>query len=105
LATQVPAYNEVSKFLPVRRDLAMVVDQNISAQTMIDAIIAEQIPQLKTVKLFDVYHGKGVPENKKSLAFLVLMQDTCKTMVDEEVDTIVAKILNNWSSKFAASLR
>jgi phenylalanyl-tRNA synthetase beta chain len=33
------------------------------------------------------------------------MQDTCKTMVDEEVDTIVAKILNNWSSKFAASLR
>jgi len=105
LATQVPAYTEVSKFLPVRRDLAVIVDQNISAQAMIDAIIAEQIPQLQTVKLFDVYHGKGVPENKKSLAFLVLMQDTCKTMVDEEVDTIVAQILNNWSSKFAASLR
>ncbi|HWU66188.1 MAG TPA: phenylalanine--tRNA ligase subunit beta [Methylophilus sp.] len=105
LATQVPAYTEVSKFLPVRRDLAVIVDQNVSAQAMIDAIIAEQIPQLQTVKLFDVYHGKGVPENKKSLAFLVLMQDTCKTMVDEEVDTIVAQILNNWSSKFAASLR
>jgi len=105
LATQVAVYTEVSKFLPVRRDLAMVVDQNVSAQAMIDAIIFEQIPQLQTVKLFDVYHGKGVPENKKSLAFLVLMQDTCKTMVDEEVDTIVAQILNNWSSKFAASLR
>lgn len=105
LATQVPAYTEVSKFLPVRRDLAVVVEQNISAQTMIDAIISEQIPQLQAVKLFDVYHGKGVPENKKSLAFLVLMQDTCKTMVDEEVDTIVARILNNWSSNFAASLR
>ncbi|WP_018985783.1 phenylalanine--tRNA ligase subunit beta [Methylophilus methylotrophus] len=105
LATQVPAYAEVSKFLPVRRDLAVIVDQNTSAQTMIDAIISEQIPQLQMVKLFDVYHGKGVPENKKSLAFLVLMQDTCKTMVDEEVDTIVARILNNWSSNFAASLR
>ncbi|MDT7849407.1 phenylalanine--tRNA ligase subunit beta [Methylophilus sp. VKM B-3414] len=105
LATQVPAYGEVSKFLPVRRDLAVIVDQNVSAQTMIDAIIAEQIPQLQTLKLFDVYQGKGVPENKKSLAFLVLMQDTCKTMVDEEVDTIVARILNNWSSNFAASLR
>lgn len=105
LATQVPAYSEVSKFLPVRRDLAMIVDQNVSAQAMIDAIVSEQIPQLQTLKLFDVYQGKGVPENKKSLAFLVLMQDTCKTMVDEEVDTIVARILNNWSSNFAASLR
>jgi phenylalanyl-tRNA synthetase beta chain len=103
--TQVPAYKEVSKFLPVRRDLAMVVDQNISAQAMINAIIAEQIPQLQMVKLFDVYQGKGVPENKKSLAFLVLMQDTAKTMVDEEVDAIVAKILKNWSSNFSAVLR
>jgi phenylalanyl-tRNA synthetase beta chain len=105
LATQVPVYSEVSKFLPVRRDLAMIVDQNVSAQTMIEAIILEQIPQVQTLKLFDVYQGKGVPENKKSLAFLVLMQDTCKTMVDEEVDTIMARILNNWSSNFAASLR
>lgn len=104
-AKQVPAYQEVSKFLPVRRDLAMVVDQNVSAQAMIEAIIAEQIPQLQTVKLFDVYQGKGVPENKKSLAFLVLMQDTGKTMVDEEVDTIVARILKNWSSNFSAALR
>ena len=105
LATQVPRYTEVSKFLPVRRDLAMVVDQNVTAQAMIEAVMAEQIPQLQTVKLFDVYQGKGVPENKKSLAFLVLMQDTCKTMVDEEVDAIVSKILNNWTSNFAASLR
>lgn len=103
--SHVPAYQEVSKFLPVRRDLAMVVDQNISAQAMINAIIAEQIPQLQMVKLFDVYQGKGVPENKKSLAFLVLMQDTAKTMVDEEVDAIVAKILKNWSSNFSAVLR
>jgi phenylalanyl-tRNA synthetase beta chain len=103
--SQVPAYHEVSKFLPVRRDLAMVVEQNISAQDMINAIIAEKIPQLQTVKLFDVYQGKGVPENKKSLAFLVLMQDTGKTMVDEEVDTIVAQILKNWSSNFSATLR
>lgn len=105
LATQVPAYQEVSKFLPVRRDLAIVVDQNVSAQAMIEAIEKEKIPQLQTVKLFDVYQGKGIAENKKSLAFLVLMQDTCKTMVDEEVDAIVAKILHNWSSNFAASLR
>ncbi|MFD1121763.1 phenylalanine--tRNA ligase subunit beta [Methylophilus flavus] len=103
--SHVPAYQEVSKFLPVRRDLAMVVDQNISAQDMINAIIAEQIPQLQSVKLFDVYQGKGVPENKKSLAFLVLMQDTAKTMVDEEVDTIVSQILKNWSSNFSAVLR
>lgn len=103
--SQVPVYEEVSKFLPIRRDLAMVVDQSVSAQAMIDAVMNEKTPQLKQLKLFDVYKGKGVPEGKKSLAFLVLMQDTCKTMVDEEVDAIVAKILTNWSSNFAASLR
>lgn len=105
LATQVPAYSEVSKFLPVRRDLAMVVDEKCSAQAMIDAVMQAQIAQLQQVKLFDVYQGKGVPENKKSLAFLVLMQDTCKTMVDEEVDAIIARILEIWSTQFAATLR
>jgi phenylalanyl-tRNA synthetase beta chain len=103
--SRVSAYEEVSKFLPVRRDLAVLVDQTVSAQAMIDSVLEEKIPQLQQLKLFDVYQGKGVPESKKSLAFLVLMQDTCKTMVDEEVETIVARILNNWSSKFAASLR
>lgn len=101
----VPAYSEVSKFLPVRRDLAVVVDQDVTAAAMIDAIMQANIPSLQSVKLFDVYQGKGVPENKKSLAFLVLMQDTCKTMVDEEVDTIVSRILTIWTDTFAATLR
>lgn len=103
--SRVPAYEEVSKFLPVRRDLAMVVDQSVSAQAMIDAVMNENVSQLKQLKLFDVYQGKGVPEGKKSLAFLVLMQDTCKTMVDGEVDNIITQILDNWSSNFAATLR
>lgn len=105
LSAHVPAYTEVSKFLPVRRDLAVLVDQQVSAQAMIDEVLAANIGQLQSVKLFDVYQGKGVPENKKSLAFLVLMQDTCKTMVDEEVDAIVARILQLWAEKFAAMLR
>ena len=105
LHTQVPAYSEVSKFLPVRRDLAMVVAENVSAQAMIDAVLAAKIDALQQVKLFDVYQGKGVEEGKKSLAFLVLMQDTCKTMVDEEVDAIIASILKIWSENFNASLR
>ncbi len=104
-ASKVPVYLEVSKFLPVRRDLAMVVAANVSAQAMISAVLEQQIPQVQAVKLFDVYLGKGVPENKKSLAFLVLMQDTYKTMVDEEVENITQRILEIWSTQFAATLR
>lgn len=103
--TKVPAYSEVSKFLPVRRDLAMVVDQDVSAQAMIDTVMQAKIANLQQVKLFDVYQGKGVAENKKSLAFLVLMQDTCKTMVDEEVDAVTAQLLEIWSAQYAATMR
>jgi phenylalanyl-tRNA synthetase beta chain len=60
---------------------------------------------LHQIQLFDVYVGKGVPENKKSLAFLVLMQDTHKTLVDIEVDAAMAKLLNVLVEKFDASLR
>lgn len=101
----VPAYQEVSKFLPVRRDIAVLVDKNIAAHQLIQAVQQAKIPTLHTMKLFDVYAGKGVPENQKSLAFLVLMQDTSKTMVDEDVENIMANVLQILQQQFGASLR
>lgn len=105
LQTQVPTYAEVSKFLPVRRDIAVVVDADLAAQTMIDAVKKANISLLQEIQLFDVYVGKGVPENKKSLALSVLMQDTHKTLLDTEAEATMAKLLKLLEDTFGASLR
>jgi phenylalanyl-tRNA synthetase beta chain len=105
LSKTLPIYHEVSKFLPIRRDLAVVVDTTIVVQDIIDAVNQAQIPLLQQIQLFDVYQGKGIPENKKSLAFLVLMQDTHKTLVDTEAEEAMAKLLKLLQNQFSATLR
>ncbi len=105
LQTQVAAYQEVSKFLPVRRDIAVVVDADLPVQAIVNAVYAAKINLLQELQLFDVYQGKGVAENKKSLAFLVLMQDTHKTLLDTEVDAVIAELLKLLEKNFGASLR
>ena len=105
LQTQVKAYQEVSKFLPVRRDIAVVVDADLPVQTIVNAVQTAKINLLQELQLFDVYQGKGIAENKKSLAFLVLMQDTHKTLLDTEVDAVIAELLKLLEKNFGASLR
>ncbi|XZG69782.1 phenylalanine--tRNA ligase subunit beta [Chitinibacteraceae bacterium HSL-7] len=87
------AAQPVSKQQLVRRDLALVTDEAVEAGTLLAAFAAAKPAIVTQVALFDVYRGKGVEEGKKSLAFKVLMQDTAKTLTDEEVDTAVAKLV------------
>jgi len=105
LQTKVSAYKEVPKFLPVRRDIAVVVDANLPVQTILDAVADAKIPLLQEMQLFDVYQGKGVAENKKSLAFLILMQDTHKTLIDTEAEVAMAQLLKLLEKQFGAALR
>jgi phenylalanyl-tRNA synthetase beta chain len=105
LRTKLPVYEEVSKFIAVRRDIAVVVDEQIEVQSIIDTVVAAKIPLLQKIQLFDIYQGKGVAENKKSLAFLILMQDTHKTMVDSDAEAAMAKLLKLLENKFDAQLR
>jgi phenylalanyl-tRNA synthetase beta chain len=105
LQTQVPNYQEVSKFLALRRDIAIVVDANLPVQTIVNAVQKAKIPLLQQIQLFDVYQGKGIAENKKSLAFLILMQDTSKTLLDIEAEATMAELLKLLEKQFGASLR
>lgn len=105
MQTKVAQYQEVSKFLPVRRDIAVVVDADLPVQTIVNAVHEAKIPLLHQIQLFDVYQGKGIAENKKSLAFLVLMQDTHKTLLDTEAEVVMAELLKLLENKFGASLR
>ncbi len=104
-SVQVPAYVEVSKFPPVIRDLAVVVDQGVELQVLLDGL-QDGLPSLvKDVQLFDVYLGKGVPENKKSLAFRIVMQDTQRTLLDSEVDAALQQLVSCLEQAFGAQLR
>ena len=102
---KVPAYAEVSKFPPVIRDLAIVVDQNVALQTLLDGLKGQISGLIQDIQLFDVYVGKGVPENKKSLAFRIVMQDTQRTLQDSEVDAAMQQLVSCFEQAFGAQLR
>ena len=105
LQRNVPAFAEVSKFPPMRRDIALIVDEIVNVQAMLDALAETLPPSVVDLTLFDVYRGKGVDLGKKSLAFRVLMQDTQKTLTIDETDAIVSSLVQILGCRFGAKLR
>lgn len=105
LDADMPAYSEISRFPPVIRDLAVTVAENMSAQPLIDAMKGARGASVRAISLFDVYRGKGVETGQKSLAFRVVIQDTAKTLTDEEADAAMATLTEVLESGFGAKLR
>ncbi|MBA3902583.1 MAG: phenylalanine--tRNA ligase subunit beta [Rhodocyclaceae bacterium] len=105
LRLPLPRYVEVSRFPAVVRDLALVVAQDLPVRTLLDGLKVAAPAIVREVELFDVYHGKGIDPDKKSLAFRVVMQDTEKTLSDGEVDAAMVKMIEAAARKFAAKLR
>lgn len=91
---KVPRMNEIAKFLPVRRDLAVVIDETVAVQSLLDAMQQASAPYVVEIALFDLYRGKGVEQGKKSLAFRVLLQDTHKTLTDLEIEPSIVKLVD-----------
>ncbi|MCC7310307.1 MAG: phenylalanine--tRNA ligase subunit beta [Sulfuritalea sp.] len=105
LVTPFPAYAEVSRFPAVIRDLALVVPQNQALAPLLAGLRAAAPAIVRDVTLFDVYHGKGLAESEKSLAFRIVMQDTQRTLEDAEVEEAIAGMLAVATRDFNASLR
>lgn len=106
----IPAYQEISKFPAVIRDLALVVKQAISAQDLIDTFTAEKqsnniCRNLQAIVLFDEYRGKGLENDEKSLAFRFTLQDTQTTLQDDTVDAAMAAFVAAANKKHNARLR
>ena len=104
MQSAVPRFAEIAKFLPVRRDLAVLVDESVTTQSLLDAMRNAAAPCVQEVDLFDVYRGKGVEPGKKSLAFRVLLQDTQKTLTDAEIEPGIAQLVDVLN-KHGAQLR
>ncbi|MDX2218663.1 MAG: phenylalanine--tRNA ligase subunit beta [Burkholderiales bacterium] len=105
LQSAAPRYKQLSRMQATRRDVALVVDDQVSAGAMIEAVKPALPPQIAEFALFDLYRGANLDSGKKSVAFRVLMQDTDRTLTDDEADAIVRTIVEVLSSKFGATLR
>ncbi len=105
LARSLPQYNEMSKFPPVRRDLAYIFDEKIPVQSILDSLMRSKASIVDAVSVFDLYRGKGIENGKKGLAFRVLLQDTQKTLTDAEVDAALADLRRVLEQEYGAKLR
>ena len=98
-------FKEISKFPAVNKDLAIVVDKDISAEEIKTQIKKSASSSLNSLKIFDVYTGKGIEENKKSLAFSLNFGKMNATLTDEEINELLDKIVKDLENKFNAKLR
>ena len=104
-AVPVPHPGQPSRFPSVVRDLAVLVDAERPVQALLDALSAEKPAIVRSVRLFDLYHGKNLPAGRKSLAFRIVMQDTEKTLTDAEADLAIAQMIELLGQRFGATLR
>lgn len=105
LRARQPRYEMVSRLPAVERDLAFILDSGIPAGALLAALRAVAPAIVRGVSLFDEYHGKGIDSGKKSLAFRVLLQDTQRTLEENEVEEAVGVIIKHAAEAYGAKLR
>ncbi|MFN4027062.1 MAG: phenylalanine--tRNA ligase subunit beta [Flavobacterium sp.] len=98
-------FTDIPKYPEVRRDLALLVDETVAFDAIYNIARQTEKSLLKAVNLFDVYQGKNLPEGKKSYAVSFTLQDSSKTLTDEQIDKIMSKLLKNMENELGASLR
>jgi len=98
-------FTEISRFPPVSRDLALLIDKSVTFARIQQIAVASEKKLLKKITLFDVYEGKNLPEGKKSYAVNFLLQDEEKTLNDKQIDSVMRKIQQNLEKELGAQLR
>jgi len=105
LNKRIPVFKSLSKYPSVRRDLALIVHEEISASEIINCIQSSSEPKLQDVIIFDLYRGKGIGEGYKSIALSLFMQDETQTLTETEIDAIVNRLLTLLAKEKNAKLR
>ena len=101
-----PRYQQISKYPQIRRDLSLLVNNNVSA-AQIECAVRDVVTSgwLKVFDIFDVYTGESIPVGQKSLAIGLTLQDEHRTLVDSEINTIISAILKKLDEEFGIILR
>ena len=103
--SQVPVFQEISKFPAIRRDLAIVVADEISLAQIRESVSVSAGSALKELRVFDVYRGRGIEPGRKSVALGLILQETSRTLTDAEADAVVAAVVARLKSDQDATIR
>ena len=99
------AFKELPKFPEVRRDLALLLDESVKYADLRAAAFKQAKKLLKQVRLFDVYRGDKIPEGKKQYALSFVIQDTERTLTDQDTERVMDRLLTTFRNEFGAQLR
>lgn len=105
LQSELPAFSEVSKYPEVRRDIAVVIDKEILVGTLLESINKAAGEHLIDLKVFDVYAGKGIDPQRKSVALGLTFQHPSRTLNEAEVNESVDAVIAQLGDQFEATLR
>jgi phenylalanyl-tRNA synthetase beta chain len=98
-------YHPLARYPGIDRDISLLFDRRLTFAAMERAILEERVEDLRGVRLVDVYEGANLPEGKRSLTLRIEYQATERTLRDEEVDAMHARIVATLEQKFGAQLR
>jgi len=98
-------FTDIPKYPEVRRDLALLVDQDTAFSAIYNLARQTEKSLLKKVDLFDVYQGQNIPDGKKSYAVSFILQDVTKTLTDAQIDKIMSKLQTSFENELGAVLR
>jgi phenylalanyl-tRNA synthetase beta chain len=104
-ATRAKPVLELSPLQPVERDFAFVVDRGVKAGDIVRAAQSADRKLVEAVTVFDVYEGQGIEAGKKSIAIAVTLQPREKTMTEQEIDAVAAKIVAEVTKRTGGALR
>jgi phenylalanyl-tRNA synthetase beta chain len=103
--SEVPVFREISKFPAIRRDLAVLVDESVTLDELRESVNLAAKGLLRELAVFDVYRGKGVEPGRKSIALGLILQETSRTLTDEEADAVVAAVVERVKGDLKAGIR
>ncbi len=105
LAAKLPVHREISRFPAVRRDLAFIVDESVSMRAIEACIRGAAGDLLTDLVVFDLYRGAGIEPGRKSVATGLILQDVSRTLAEQDIEAVVARIASDLGRECNATLR
>ena len=98
-------FSQISKFPDVKRDLSLLINDNISFEELKNLAFSLKSDIIKSVNLFDVYQGKNIPNGKKSYSLSFILSDNTKTLTDRVIDKTMNNLIDLYKLKLSAEIR
>jgi len=105
ISQNVPQYEQISRYPAIRRDIAIVVDQKIPAEEVVQCVKNHAGELLTDLELFDEYRGEGIDSGRKSLALGLILQDSSRTLKEEVVEALVGNVMQALKQELGAEPR